>query len=357
MYAAGLSGGSGKEHMNTAISFERVSKTFVTKGTTFEALSDVSLTVERGDIFGIVGYSGAGKSTLLRTVNALERPTSGQVIVDGRDIAALSAKDLSVARQKIGMIFQQFNLLQSRTVYNNIAYPLRLAGLPANKIVDRVEELLEFVGLTDKALAYPSKLSGGQKQRVGIARALANHPDILISDEATSALDPQTTGEVLDLLRRVNKEYGVTILVVTHEMDVIRSIANRVAVMQNGRVVESGSTYDIFSSPTDATTKRFVSSVLHHFPSGNAVDRIRAVHRGRLVQLHVDNRESNDPFLSRVAREHNVDFNIVYGGVSELESRLFGNITLELLGTDSDVDAAIRDLALSTPVTEVTQNA
>lgn len=251
------------------------------------------------------------------------------------------------------MIFQQFNLLRSRTVYKNIAYPLALAGLAKGAILDRVEELLDFVGLTDKALAYPSQLSGGQKQRVGIARALATRPDILISDEATSALDPQTTSEVLELLQRVNSEYGVTILLVTHEMDIIREIADKVAVMDAGSVVEHGSVYDVFSNPQSPTTRRFVSSVLHHIPSQQTLDGIRAVHHGRIVQIHVENRESNDPFLSRVAREHGVDFNVVYGGVDELQSRLFGSLTVELLGEDGAVDRAIADLNSTTPVREV----
>jgi D-methionine transport system ATP-binding protein len=339
--------------MTTAIEFSDVSKTFEVNGRSFEALQHVDFEVQAGEIFGIVGYSGAGKSTLLRTVNALERPTSGRVIVDGRVVNELQGAPLSRARQRIGMIFQQFNLLQSRNVYKNIAYPLALAGTPRGEILDRVEELLDFVGLTDKALAYPSRLSGGQKQRVGIARALATRPDILLSDEATSALDPQTTGEVLELLRRANKEYGVTILLVTHEMDVIRSLADKVAVMQDGRVVESGSVYDVFSDPRDATTRRFVSSVLHHVPGAEALERIRRVHRGRLVQIHVENRETNDPFLSRIARRHDVDFNVVYGGVSELQSRLFGTLTVELLGDETDVESAIRDIRHATGVTEL----
>jgi D-methionine transport system ATP-binding protein len=251
------------------------------------------------------------------------------------------------------MIFQQFNLLHSRTVYKNIAYPLALAGVGKEETLDRVEELLAFVGLTDKALAYPSQLSGGQKQRVGIARALATRPDILISDEATSALDPQTTGEVLELLQRVNDEYRVTIALVTHEIDVVREIADRVAVMDSGRVVEQGSVYQVFSNPQNPTTRRFVSSVLHHVPSEQTLDRIRAVHRGRLVQLHVEDRESNDPFLSRIARAHGVDINVVYGGIDELQSRLFGSLTIELVGGDGPVDAAIAALREVTAVQEL----
>jgi D-methionine transport system ATP-binding protein len=339
--------------MTPAIRFENVSKTFQAKARSFEALRGVDLTVERGEIFGIVGYSGAGKSTLLRTVNALERPTDGRVLVEGRDVTALRGRELGLARQRIGMIFQQFNLLQSRNVYKNIAYPLKLAGLSDAETLDRVEELLDFVGLADKALQYPNRLSGGQKQRVGIARALATRPDILLSDEATSALDPQTTGEVLDLLQRANAEYGVTILLVTHEIDVIRRVAHKVAVMQEGEVVEHGSVYDVFANPQHPTSRRFVASVLHQIPSDDALARIRTVHRGRLVQVHVENRESNDPFLSRIARTHGVDFNVVYGGVSELQSRLFGSLTVELLGNEASVDAALLDLRLTTPVVEV----
>ena len=339
--------------MSTAIAFENVSKSFTSKGRTVDALRDVSLTVEKGEIFGIVGFSGAGKSTLLRTVNALERPTSGRVVVDGREISALQGRALYAARQRIGMVFQQFNLLESRNVYKNIAYPLRLAGLSEAETLDRVEELLRFVGLTDKALAYPSQLSGGQKQRVGIARALATRPDVLISDEATSALDPQTTGEVLALLRRVNEEYGVTILLVTHEIDVVRELAHKVAVMEDGAVVEHGSIYDVFSSPRHPTTRRFVSSVLHHIPSAEALAKIRAVHRGRLVQLHVEDRDTNHPFLSQVSRAHDVDVNVVFGGVDELQGRLFGSLTVELLGTDAAVDAAIAGLRETTTVSEL----
>ncbi|MFC3688789.1 methionine ABC transporter ATP-binding protein [Aquipuribacter hungaricus] len=339
--------------MTTAISFQGVSKVFDPDGARFQALTDVDLDVEKGSIFGIVGYSGAGKSTLLRTVNALERPTSGRVVVDGTEVSTATGTDIYRARRRIGMVFQQFNLLQSRNVYKNVAYPLALAGVPRAEVLDRVEELLAFVGLTDKALQHPRTLSGGEKQRVGIARALATRPDVLLSDEATSALDPETTGEVVELLRRVNEEYGVTILLVTHEMEVVRRVADRVAVMEQGRVVEAGTVYDVFSRPQARTTQRFVSSVLHHVPSPETLDRIRATHRGRIVQLHVTDRHADDAFLSRVAREHGVDVTVVYGGVSELQSRLFGSLTVELRGSDAAVDAAVSDLARTTPVTAV----
>ncbi|NYF16934.1 D-methionine transport system ATP-binding protein [Microbacterium sp. AK009] len=341
--------------MTTAISFEDVSKTFTVRGRRIDALRSVDLTVDSGEIFGIVGYSGAGKSTLLRTVNALERPTSGRVVVDGVEISSLTGRELYAARRNIGMIFQQqFNLLRSRTVFKNIAYPLKLAGYTAEQIVDRVEELLEFVGLSDKALAYPSQLSGGQKQRVGIARALATGPDILISDESTSALDPQTTGEVLELLTRINREQGVTIVLVTHEVDVVREIAHRVAVMDGGRVVETGSVYDVFSNPRNPTSRRFVSSVLRHVPSAETLDRLRARHPGRLVQVRIADDDGAGTVLSRVARDHGVDANVIYGGVDELQGRTFGTLTVELVGLPSDVDDALDGLRAVTTVSELT---
>ena len=339
--------------MSKSVTFERVSKSFEHRGRTVQALDDVSLTIEPGDIHAIVGYSGAGKSTLLRTVNALERPTSGAVFVGDQEISALRGKHLLAARQRIGMVFQQFNLLRSRSVYKNIAYPLRLAGLSESETIDRVEELLEFVGLSDKALQYPSQLSGGQKQRVGIARALATRPDVLISDEATSALDPETTLEVLGLLKRVNEEYGVTVLLVTHEMEAVREIADQVAVMQNGRIIEEGSVYSIFSNPQTDTAKRFVASVLRHRPDARSLSAIRRVHTGRLVEVRVGDRQTNDPFLSRIAREHGVDFNIVYGGVSESKDTLFGRLTVELLGGEQDVAATIASLREITDIDEV----
>ncbi|HJG79965.1 MAG TPA: ATP-binding cassette domain-containing protein [Brevibacterium senegalense] len=339
--------------MSKPVTFERVSKSFEHRGRTVQALDDVSLSIDPGDIYAIVGYSGAGKSTLLRTVNALERPTTGSVFVGDQDMTQLRGKELLAARQRIGMVFQQFNLLKSRSIYKNIAYPLRLAGLSESETIDRVEELLEFVGLSDKALQYPSQLSGGQKQRVGIARALATRPDVLISDEATSALDPETTLEVLGLLKRVNEEYGVTVLLVTHEMEAVREIADRVAVMQNGRIIEEGSVYSIFSNPQTDTAKRFVASVLRHRPDARSLSAIRRVHTGRLVEVRVGDRQTNDPFLSRIAREHGVDFNIVYGGVSESKDTLFGRLTVELLGGEQDVAATIASLREITDIEEV----
>ncbi len=252
--------------MSALIEFRGVTKSFRSGDAAVSAVTDIDLTIERGEIFGIIGYSGAGKSTLLRLINALEHATSGSVIVDGRDLTTLRERDLRSVRAGIGMIFQQFNLFRSRTVFANIAYPLKVAGWPPDERKQRVAELLAFVGLTEKAWAYPDQLSGGQKQRVGIARALATNPAILLADEATSALDPETTADVLALLKRVNAELGVTIVVITHEMEVVRSIADRVAVLDSGRIIELGTVFDVFSDPQTATSQRFVGTVLRNQP-------------------------------------------------------------------------------------------
>lgn len=237
------------------ISFNNVSKVYESGGQSVHAVEDVTLSVEKGEIFGIIGFSGAGKSTLLRLVNMLERPTAGTISIDDKDITSLSTKELRKLRQRIGMIFQSFNLFNSRTVFGNIAYPLKLAKVPKNEIKERVNELLKFVGLEDKANNYPEQLSGGQKQRVGIARALATSPDILICDEATSALDPETTTEILNLLKKVNREYNLTILLITHEMHVVKEICHRVAVMENGKVIEEGKLFDVFTQPKQRRLK------------------------------------------------------------------------------------------------------
>lgn len=245
------------------IELRNVSKIFKTKESEVKALDDVSLKIEDGDIYGIIGFSGAGKSTLIRTINALEVPTSGQVLVDDEDINALRKSELRKKRKKIGMIFQQFNLLETKTVYENIALPLVLNHVPKEQIKRKVEEVLEYVELTDKRDIYPSKLSGGQKQRVGIARALATEPSILLSDESTSALDPKTTKAILKLLKKINKELKITIVLITHEMNVIQSICNHVAVMENGRIVERGEVLEVFSEPKQEITRNFVKTVIN----------------------------------------------------------------------------------------------
>lgn len=312
------------------IDFSRVTKDFGD----VRAVDDVSLTINEGEIFGVIGYSGAGKSTLVRLINALEPLTSGSLKVGGTEIAGLPEAKLRPLRGTIGMIFQHFNLMASRTVAANIAYPLRVAGWTRPERDARVAEMLEFVGLADKARTYPSKLSGGQKQRVGIARALAAKPSILLADEPTSALDPETTTGVLNLLRRVNRELGVTVVVITHEMSVVRDICDRVAVMENGKVVELGSTYDVFTRPESPVTARFVSSTLQDRPSPEALTRLRARHPGRLVTIGVDDASASSADVMRAFSTRRVEATVVYGSITEVSGRPTGSLTYELLGAD-----------------------
>ena len=335
--------------MSPIIEFRDVGKTFgdVT------ALEGVDLTVEAGEVFAIIGYSGAGKSTLVRLVNALEPVTSGRVLVDGTDLTGLGERRLREVRRGIGMVFQQFNLLRSRTVFGNVAYPLRIAGWDRAARERRVAELLSFVGITDKAWHYPDQLSGGQKQRVGIARALATNPKILLADESTSALDPETTGEVLRLLRRVNTELGVTIVAITHEMEVVREIADRVAVLDSGRVVEQGTVAEVFGAPKTETARRFVETVLRDRPSDDDLARIRTRHGGRLVTTRIRDDQRIGAVLSEAVARHDVRFEIVHGGIKELGGASFGGLTLELLGADADVDALLAELRETTEVEEL----
>lgn len=335
------------------IEFRGVTKSFGSGGAAVPAVDRLDLSIGRGEIFGIIGYSGAGKSTLVRLINALEHPTAGAVIVDGRDLTTLRERDLRRVRAGIGMIFQQFNLFRSRTVFGNVAYPLKVAGWPADKRKQRVAELLAFVGLTDKAWSYPDQLSGGQKQRVGIARALATNPAILLADEATSALDPETTSDVLALLKRVNQELGVTIVVITHEMEVVRSIADRVAVLDGGRVTEQGTVFEVFSAPQTPTAQRFVGTVLRNQPGEADIERLRGKHAGRIVSARIHDDGRLGSVLSDAVGRHNVRFEIVYGGISALQGRSFGSLTLELLGEPGDVDALIAELRTVTEVEEV----
>lgn len=317
------------------------------------AVDDVSLSIEKGDVFGIIGYSGAGKSTLVRLINALEPATSGSIHVDGVDITALPERALRTVRGGIGMIFQQFNLFSSRTVKANIAYPLKLAGWSKSDIEERVAELLSFVGLADKAKAYPEQLSGGQKQRVGIARALATKPAILLADEATSALDPQTTHEVLDLLKRVNEEQGVTIIVITHEMDVIQTIATKVAVMERGRVIEQGDVFDVFSAPQNPASQRFVGTVVKGIPSPAELAVLRERHRGRIVTFSFRDGDSSQAQVFLDLAAAGLDFELVYGGINDIRGRAFGHLTLAIRGEGAAVDRALAAIAQRVEVTEI----
>jgi D-methionine transport system ATP-binding protein len=337
------------------ISFRDAHKVFPGRGRGPEvrAVDGVTLDVVEGEVFGVIGYSGAGKSTLVRLINALETTTAGSVVVDGTDLTGLSEARLRAVRAGIGMVFQQFNLLSSRSVAGNVAYPLEVAGWPREKRRARVAELLEFVGIADKAEVYPRQLSGGQKQRVGIARALATNPRILLADEATSALDPETTQDVLALLQRVNRELGVTVVVITHEMDVVRTICDRVAVMEHGKVVELGDSYQVFSAPQRPVTRRFVSTALKDRPSAEVLGRLRQRHPGRIVTVGVDEVAGSSAVITRTLREHGVDGTVVYGGITEVAERPYGSLTLELVGPDDGVAAAVSALRAVTDVVDL----
>ncbi|MDQ0506144.1 D-methionine transport system ATP-binding protein [Xanthobacter agilis] len=342
----------------SAILFEKVEKTYSGRHgqNPVTALSDISLAVPEGAIVGVIGRSGAGKSTLIRLVNGLEQPTAGRVVVDGVDIGALSEQALRGQRRAIGMIFQHFNLLARRTAYANVALPLEIAGLPQREIKSRVEPLLELVGLADKRDRYPAELSGGQKQRVGIARALATQPRVLLSDEATSALDPETTNQILALLRKVNAELKLTVLLITHEMAVIKAVADKVAVIDGGRIVEEGSTYEVFAHPRHATTRSFLSALTGANLPPYVADRLKAEPgpgRDALIRIVFTGGHATDPVLSRVARLLSVDINIIQAQVDEIAGRPFGVIVISVPGdapTLSAVTNAVERLKLSSEV-------
>lgn len=317
------------------IQLKGVEKTFHDKTEEVFAVQEVDLTVEAGDIYGIVGYSGAGKSTLVRLLNGLEQPTKGIVKVHDQDITQLSTKDLRNFRRKIGMIFQHFNLLWSKTVLENIQLPLKIAGVPKAQRKERAEELLALVGLTGRGDHYPAQLSGGQKQRVGIARALANRPEILLCDEATSALDPQTTDEVLDLLMDINKKLGLTIVLITHEMHVIRKICNKVAVMEKGRIVERGDTLEIFRNPQQEVTKRFVKKETAEDDTEQILQAFRNENPdGLIVNLHFTKDSANEPVISQAIRKYPIDISVIHGGIQKTIDGRFGNLTVMISGNE-----------------------
>ncbi|WP_416561784.1 methionine ABC transporter ATP-binding protein [Nocardia testacea] len=338
-----MSESTGPDTAVPAVEFRSVTKVFRTGKREDTALADIDLRIEKGEIFGVIGYSGAGKSTLVRLINALEKPTGGTIEISGTPITGVPEARVRQIRRDIGMVFQQFNLFRSRTAAGNIEYPLKVAGWPRAKRKERLTELLDFVGLSDKARSYPDQLSGGQKQRVGIARALATSPSLLLADEATSALDPETTGEVLRLLRKINSELGVTIVVITHEMDVIRAVADRVAVLAEGRIVELADTFDVFATPKSAPTRSFVDTVLHNRPAPDELRRLGELHRGRLVTVDIDDARGIGPALTTAAQA-GVGFEVVYGGVGTLQDKTFGSITLALDGPDAAVDKVIAQL-------------
>ncbi len=316
------------------IRFQQVHKSYAVGGRQVAALHPLDLEIRAGEVFGIIGHSGAGKSTLIRLINRLEAPSGGQLWVDGQDVAALDGEGLRALRRRVGMIFQHFNLLSSRTVAQNVAFPLELAGEPRARIDARVAELLERVGLAEHANKYPAQLSGGQKQRVGIARALATGPKILLCDEATSALDPQTTASVLSLLAGINRELGLTVVLITHEMDVIRRVCDRVAVLDAGRLVESGPVTEVFLHPQHPTTRRFVSEAEHVDEHGLHADF--AAVEGRILRLTFLGADTYAPLLGRIARQCGVDYNILSGRIDRIRDTPYGQLVVALVGGDAD---------------------
>ena len=318
------------------IVFDQVQKSYQVGGRAIPALHPTSMTIDTGEVFGIVGHSGAGKSTLVRLINLLEPVSGGRILIDNEDITDYSAAELRAFRRKVGMIFQHFNLLSSKTVADNIAFPMKLAGIYSKtEIRERVEELLARVSLSDQANKYPSQLSGGQKQRVGIARALACRPTILLCDEATSALDPQTTQSVLRLLADINKELGLTIVLITHEMDVVRRVCDRVAVMDAGEVVEMGSVSEVFLHPQHPTTRDFVFESESVDRDERQEDLQKA--NGRILRLTFKGEATYKPLLGSVARQSGVDFSILSGRIDHIKETPYGQLTLSLVGGDLDL--------------------
>jgi D-methionine transport system ATP-binding protein len=340
------------------IQLREVEKTYSARGGSgaVTALHTITLDVPKGAILGVIGRSGAGKSTLIRLVNGLERPSSGQVIVDGVEISALSERALRHERRSVGMIFQHFNLLARRTAFDNVALPLEIAGMASAEIKARVMPLLDLVGLADKARRYPAELSGGQKQRVGIARALATNPKVLLSDEATSALDPETTEQILALLRQVNAELDLTVLLITHEMSVIKSVADRVAVIDGGRIVEEGPTFNLFTRPQHATTRSFVASLTGSELPAHLASRLRhdaSPGAQALVRLTFTGGDATQPFLSVLTRQLGIDLGIIQGNVDHIAGQPFGTLVISVPGVPDQLPAltqAARNLGLEVEV-------
>lgn len=328
------------------IEFKNISKHYDLKGQTVRALDDINLQIPNGSIFGIIGYSGAGKSTLIRMINLLERPSQGQVIINDKDFTALDARALRQERANIGMIFQHFNLLETKTVSANIEMPMKLLGFSKAEREKRLNELLEFIDLKHKKNAFPDELSGGQKQRVGIARALANHPKILLCDEATSALDPQTTKSVLALLKKINKEQGITIVMVTHEMDVIESVCDHVAVMEFGKVIETGSTLDIFSRPKQATTRNFIQTVLQQQLPVNILNNLENKNHNSIYNLQFLGTSAQETVIQKLIQQFDISLNIVFANMTEINGSVIGQMFVQLLGDPIVIQQAVQFLAL-----------
>jgi D-methionine transport system ATP-binding protein len=322
------------------IRLENVKKRYKAKQGDIVAVDDVNVEIQQGEIFGVIGYSGAGKSSLIRLLNQLEKPTSGTVTVAGRVISAIKGKELRLARQEIGMIFQHFNLLWSRTVRENIAFPLEIASISKEERTKRVDELVKLVGLEGREDAYPSELSGGQKQRVGIARALANKPKVLLCDEATSALDPETTDSILDLLLTINKQLGLTIVLITHEMAVIQKICHRVAVMEQGKIVEIGNVLDVFRHPKQLITKRFVKQLTEEDAKESFEKFAEKYPEGQIVKLTFIGEKAEQPIVTNLIRHFQVDVSILQGQISPTSQGSYGTLVIHLAGEREEIEKA-----------------
>ena len=320
------------------IKIENLSKQFINGKNSFLAVKDVSININQGEIFGIIGLSGAGKSTLLRCINRLEEPTKGKIIIEGIDLTNASKNDLRKERKEIGMIFQHFNLLLQKTVYENIAFPLRLENMDKTEIDNRVNQLLEYVDLVDKKDAFPSHLSGGQKQRVAIARAIANNPKILLSDEGTSALDPKTTKSILKLLNKIRKELGITIVLITHQMEVVKDICDRVAIMENGEVIEENTVENVFREPKTKTAQTFINSM-----QTNVEEEIinPDEFKGTIIRLSFLEKSAKQPIVAKMIRNFDIDVNILSGNINKLHMSSVGHLILELTGESSEISKAI----------------
>ena len=330
------------------IQLSHIEKIYDSPSGPVRALKDISLHIEKGDIYGIIGLSGAGKSTLVRCINLLERPTKGTVVVDGQEITAMSDSQLRAARKNIGMIFQHFNLLSSATVYENVAFPLELAKTNKDVIQKKVTELLELVGLADKADQYPSQLSGGQKQRVGIARALASDPKVLLCDEATSALDPQTTKSILELIKDINAKLKLTVVVITHEMQVIKEICDKVAVIQNGLIAENGPVLDVFINPQQPITREFISVLMsNELPAGfdrSTISKKPIPNSVMLTRLTFIGAETDEPVISRLIKNFDLNVGIVFGQIDHIKNVPFGRLMVAMEGRQMEIDHAIEYL-------------
>lgn len=322
------------------IRIENLKKEFNTENGPLEVLKGIDLHIEKKQVYGIIGLSGAGKSTLVRCINRLEEPTSGRIVIDGEDITAMKDADLRKLRTEIGMIFQHFNLFDQQTVHDNIAYPLKIMKMPPKEIEERVDRLLDFIDLKDKKNVYPSTLSGGQKQRVAIARALASKPKILLSDEGTSALDPANTKVILDLLRKAVEEFDLTIVMITHQMEVAKEICDRIAVMEAGRVIEENTVEELFKNPKTSRTRSFIEGLQKL--SVDAFDP--SDFKGRAIRLTFDSNTANEPIVSNIIRNYDVDINIISGNINNLRESEVGYLNIELIGDEPVAESAVQGL-------------